>query len=119
MRNLLAIIGDSIGALGNLTLLLALVVYTFAVVGMQLFSESFKPEKFHDNEVPRWNFSDFFHSFMMIFRVLCGEWIEPLVLTMHVTSPVSILFYFAVLGLGHFLVSTHKPVRVLIKKYCK
>ena len=27
---------------------------------------------------PRWNFTDFFHSFMMIFRILCGEWIEPL-----------------------------------------
>ena len=26
----------------------------------------------------RWNFTDFFHSFMMIFRILCGEWIEPL-----------------------------------------
>ena len=26
----------------------------------------------------RWNFTDFPHSFMMIFRVLCGEWIEPL-----------------------------------------
>lgn len=26
----------------------------------------------------RWNFNDFFHSFMMIFRILCGEWIEPL-----------------------------------------
>ena len=28
--------------------------------------------------VCRWNFTDFFHSFMMIFRILCGEWIEPL-----------------------------------------
>ena len=26
----------------------------------------------------RWNFTDFFHSFMMIFRILCGEWVEPL-----------------------------------------
>ena len=26
----------------------------------------------------RWNFKDFFHSFMMIFRILCGEWAEPL-----------------------------------------
>ena len=26
----------------------------------------------------RWNFNDFFHSFMMVFRILCGEWIEPL-----------------------------------------
>ena len=39
---------------------------------------------FHEKKVTqfffifRWNFTDFFHSFMMIFRILCGEWIEPL-----------------------------------------
>ena len=105
MRALLSTIGASIGALGNLTLLLAIVIYTFAVIGMQLFSESFAPDRFHDNEVPRWNFSDFLHSFMIIFRVLCGEWIEVLILTMHVASPAAALFYFAVLFLGNFLVS--------------
>lgn len=26
--------------------------------------------------MPRWNFVDFFHSFMIVFRVLCGEYIE-------------------------------------------
>lgn len=26
----------------------------------------------------RWNFTNFWYSFMMVFRVLCGEWIEPL-----------------------------------------
>ena len=25
--------------------------------------------------MPRWNFTDFMHSFMIVFRVLCGEWI--------------------------------------------
>ena len=109
MRTLLSTISGSIGPLGNLTLLLAIVIYTFAVIGMQLFSDRFTPEKFPHNEVPRWNFSDFLHSFMMIFRVLCGEWIEPLVLTMHATSPAAILFYFPVLILGNFLVSLSVP----------
>lgn len=28
--------------------------------------------------MPRWNFTDFMHSFMIVFRVLCGEWIESM-----------------------------------------
>ena len=105
MRALLSTIGASIGQLGNLTLLLAIVTYTFAVIGMQLFSESFTAKHFEDKVVPRWNFTDFMHSFMIIFRVLCGEWIEPLVMTMHMTTPRAVVFYFAVLIIGNFLVS--------------
>jgi len=40
-----------------------------------------RPRKYGDEASVlfyRWNFSDFFHSFMMVFRILCGEWIEPL-----------------------------------------
>ncbi|KAI5708839.1 hypothetical protein M8J76_004141 [Diaphorina citri] len=70
MKVLLSIIISTIGALGNLTFVLVIVIYIFAVIGMQLFSKDYTSEK--------WNFSDFFHSFMMIFRILCGEWIEPL-----------------------------------------
>uniref|UniRef100_A0A1I8MS87 Sodium channel protein n=1 Tax=Musca domestica TaxID=7370 RepID=A0A1I8MS87_MUSDO len=78
MKVLLSIIISTIGALGNLTLILVIVIYIFAVIGMQLFSKDYTPEKFEPDPVPRWNFNDFFHSFMMIFRILCGEWIEPL-----------------------------------------
>ncbi|XP_061720824.1 sodium channel protein 60E isoform X2 [Cydia pomonella] len=78
MKVLLSIIISTIGALGNLTFVLVIVIYIFAVIGMQLFSKSYTPEKFEPDDVPRWNFNDFFHSFMMIFRILCGEWIEPL-----------------------------------------
>ena len=28
--------------------------------------------------LPRWNFDDFLHAFMIVFRVLCGEWIESM-----------------------------------------
>lgn len=78
MKVLLSIIISTIGALGNLTFVLVIVIYIFAVIGMQLFSKDYTAEKFYPEEVPRWNFTDFFHSFMMIFRILCGEWIEPL-----------------------------------------
>ncbi|KAL9916057.1 na channel protein 60E isoform 2-T2 [Glossina fuscipes fuscipes] len=78
MKVLLSIIISTIGALGNLTLILVIVIYIFAVIGMQLFSKDYTPDKFEPDPVPRWNFNDFFHSFMMIFRILCGEWIEPL-----------------------------------------
>ncbi|KAH8283438.1 hypothetical protein KR018_001668, partial [Drosophila ironensis] len=86
MKVLLSIIISTIGALGNLTLILVIVIYIFAVIGMQLFSKDYTPEKFDPDPAfkPRpfvyfrWNFNDFFHSFMMIFRILCGEWIEPL-----------------------------------------
>ncbi|XP_018908856.2 sodium channel protein 60E isoform X1 [Bemisia tabaci] len=78
MKVLLSIIISSIGALGNLTFVLVIVIYIFAVIGMQLFSKDYTPEKFDPDPIPRWNFTDFFHSFMMIFRILCGEWIEPL-----------------------------------------
>ncbi|KAJ8670425.1 hypothetical protein QAD02_001684 [Eretmocerus hayati] len=78
MKVLLSIIISTIGALGNLTFVLVIVIYIFAVIGMQLFSKDYTVDKFDPDPVPRWNFNDFFHSFMMIFRILCGEWIEPL-----------------------------------------
>ncbi|XP_046399749.1 sodium channel protein 60E-like isoform X2 [Ischnura elegans] len=78
MKVLLSIIISTLGALGNLTFVLVIVIYIFAVIGMQLFSKDYTPERFYPDPVPRWNFTDFFHSFMMIFRILCGEWIEPL-----------------------------------------
>ena len=78
MKVLLSIIISSIGALGNLTFVLVIVIYIFAVIGMQLFSKDYTLDKFYPDPIPRWNFNDFFHSFMMIFRILCGEWIEPL-----------------------------------------
>lgn len=97
--------GRTIGALGNLTFVLCIIIFIFAVMGMQLFgknyigivykiwiNESFRAHWncffflritdnvhfFPDQTLPRWNFTDFMHSFMIVFRVLCGEWIESM-----------------------------------------
>ncbi|XKL68771.1 hypothetical protein PGB90_006540 [Kerria lacca] len=72
--------GRTIGALGNLTFVLCIIIFIFAVMGMQLFGKNYidNVHFFPDAKLPRWNFTDFMHSFMIVFRVLCGEWIESM-----------------------------------------
>ena len=115
MNMLLRTIGNSVGQLGNLTLVLGIIVYMLAVVGMQLFGNVYTLEKFGDDPIPRWNFDNFGNSFMMIFRVLCGEWIEPLYDCMRATNPLAILFFFTTLIIGNFMVSS--LYTVLIMRY--
>lgn len=60
MKVLLSIIISTIGALGNLTLVLVIVIYIFAVIGMQLFSKDYTPDKFYPDPVPRYSLFYFF-----------------------------------------------------------
>ena len=103
MGDLLNTIGSSVGAVGNITVILAIIVYMFAVVGMQLFQKAYK-NTFHDEQKPRWTFKDFGHSFMVIFRILCGKWIEPLWWTMEATSTAAIIFILPAFVIGNFVI---------------
>ncbi|TKC52700.1 hypothetical protein EI555_004560, partial [Monodon monoceros] len=97
LNMLIKIIGNSVGALGNLTLVLAIIVFIFAVVGMQLFGKSYKEcvcKINQDCELPRWHMHDFFHSFLIVFRVLCGEWIETMWDCMEVAGQAMCLIVF-------------------------
>ncbi|NXW07420.1 SCN8A protein, partial [Fregetta grallaria] len=97
LNMLIKIIGNSVGALGNLTLVLAIIVFIFAVVGMQLFGKSYNECvcKISSNCVlPRWHMHDFFHSFLIVFRVLCGEWIETMWDCMEVAGQTMCLIVF-------------------------
>lgn len=106
---LIKIIGNSVGALGNLTLVLAIIVFIFAVVGMQLFGKSYKECVCKINpecELPRWHMHDFFHSFLIVFRVLCGEWIETMWDCMEVAGQAMCLIVFMmVMVIGNLVVS--------------
>lgn len=76
-------------------------------MGMQLFARNYfdKVSLFPGAELPRWNFTDFGHSFMIIFRVLCGEWIESMWDCMLVTGPACIPFFLATVVIGNLVVS--------------
>ena len=70
LNDILTIMANTVGALSNLTFVLCIIVFIFAVMGMQLFGKDYTElvcEKW-DCELPRWNFTDFMHSFMIVFR---------------------------------------------------
>ncbi|XP_073182460.1 sodium channel protein type 4 subunit alpha [Lepidochelys kempii] len=108
LNMLIKIIGNSVGALGNLTLVLAIIVFIFAVVGMQLFGKSYKEyvcKISQDCTLPRWHMYDFFHAFLIIFRILCGEWIETMWDCMEVAGqPMCLIVFLMVMVIGNLVV---------------
>ncbi|XP_041818038.1 sodium channel protein type 4 subunit alpha A [Chelmon rostratus] len=108
LNMLIKIIGNSVGALGNLTLVLAIIVFIFAVVGMQLFGKSYKDcvcKISEDCELPRWHMNDFFHSFLIVFRILCGEWIETMWHCMEVAGAgMCLVVFMMVMVIGNLVV---------------
>uniref|UniRef100_A0A8C0IV22 Sodium channel protein n=1 Tax=Chelonoidis abingdonii TaxID=106734 RepID=A0A8C0IV22_CHEAB len=104
---LIKIIGNSVSAMGNLTLVLAIIVFIFAVVGTQLFGKSYKEHcsKISDDCKPRWHMMDFFHSFLIIFRILCGEWLETMWDCMVVAEePLCLIVFLLAMVIGNLVV---------------
>ncbi|XP_058144913.1 LOW QUALITY PROTEIN: sodium channel protein type 5 subunit alpha [Dasypus novemcinctus] len=108
LNTLIKIIGNSVGALGNLTLVLAIIVFIFAVVGMQLFGKNYSElrDRISDSGLlPRWHMMDFFHAFLIIFRILCGEWIETMWDCMEVSGQsLCLLVFLLVMVIGNLVV---------------
>ncbi|XP_054027181.1 sodium channel protein type 5 subunit alpha [Dryobates pubescens] len=107
LNTLIKIIGNSLGALSNLTLVLAIIVFIFAIVGVQLFGRDYWENRYKisKNGKPRWHMMDFYHSFLIVFRILCGEWIETMWDCMVVAEqPLCLLVFLLVMVLGNLVV---------------
>ncbi|XP_055662607.1 sodium channel protein type 5 subunit alpha-like isoform X2 [Falco peregrinus] len=107
LNTLMKIIVNSVGALGNLTLVLIITVFIFAVVGRQVLGIHYKEKfyKINTSEDLRWHMKDFCHSFLIIFRILCGEWIETMWECMEVAGKELCLpIFLLVLVIGNLVV---------------
>ncbi|NXR65883.1 SCN5A protein, partial [Rhadina sibilatrix] len=107
LNTLIKIICNSLGALSNLTLVLAIIIFIFAIVGVQLFGRSyaFNCTKINKDCELRWHMKDFFHSFLVIFRILCGEWIETMWDCMVVAEPsLCLVVFLLVMVIGNLVV---------------
>ncbi|CAH6777545.1 Scn10a [Phodopus roborovskii] len=109
LNTLIKIIGNSVGALGNLTFILAIIVFIFALVGKQLLGEAYGCRRdgvaLWNGEQLRWHMCDFFHSFLVIFRILCGEWIENMWVCMQVSEKsICLILFLTVMVLGNLVV---------------
>ncbi|TRZ05995.1 hypothetical protein HGM15179_021112, partial [Zosterops borbonicus] len=107
LNTLIKIICNSLGALSNLTLVLAIIIFIFAIVGVQLFGRSYVDNctKLSKGCEVRWHMQDFFHSFLVIFRILCGEWIETMWDCMVVAEPsLCLVVFLLVMVIGNLVV---------------
>ncbi|XP_032090833.1 sodium channel protein type 5 subunit alpha-like [Thamnophis elegans] len=123
LNKLMKIMLKSVGPLGNLTLVLIFTVFIFAVVGKQAFGNYYSAVAANasicnNNSVPncpfhnssetcqlRWHMKDFLHSFLIIFRILCGEWISTMWECMQVAGEGRcIILFMLVLVLGNLVV---------------
>ncbi|NXM81601.1 SCN5A protein, partial [Oenanthe oenanthe] len=107
LNTLIKIICNSLGALSNLTLVLAIIIFIFAIVGVQLFGRNYALNctKIAKDCKPRWHMKDFFHSFLVIFRILCGEWIETMWDCMVVAEPsLCLVVFLLVMVIGNLVV---------------
>lgn len=58
---------------------------------------------------------DFFHSFLIVFRVLCGEWIETMWDCMEVAGqPLCILVFMLVMVIGNLVVSSYLLNQIVV-----
>uniref|UniRef100_A0A8C2YK58 Sodium channel protein type 7 subunit alpha n=1 Tax=Chinchilla lanigera TaxID=34839 RepID=A0A8C2YK58_CHILA len=107
-RRLMLTLRNSLRALKDGILLLFTFVFFSTVFGMKLFGERYKECVCHvdkDCQLPRWHMHDFFHSYLFVFRILCGEWIETLWECMEVVGQSScICFYMMVILIGNLLI---------------
>ncbi|XP_051624211.1 sodium channel protein type 5 subunit alpha-like [Manacus candei] len=107
LNTLVKIILDSSSAVTNLTLVLAFTIVIFAVLGMHLLGSDYE-EKIHKISTSkdlRWHMKDFLHSVLIIFRILCGEWIEMMWECMEVAGQgICITFFMLVLVIGNLVV---------------
>ncbi|XP_023557966.1 sodium channel protein type 11 subunit alpha [Octodon degus] len=112
LNTLIKIIGHSVGALGNLTVVLGVVLFIFSVVGMQLFGNKFCSRRSqnscnasHNLCLRRWHMGDVYHSFLVVFRILCGEWIENMWECMQeVNIPLCVIVFVLIMVIGKLVV---------------
>lgn len=102
------IVRASLRSLGALTLSLSLTTLFFTLVGMNLFGFDYVDNVCHISEgctLPRMHMSDFIHSFIVVTRALCGEWIETLWDCMEVSGHFKcVVFYVMLVFVGYLLV---------------
>ncbi|XP_012582566.1 PREDICTED: sodium channel protein type 7 subunit alpha [Condylura cristata] len=105
---LMLTISKSLMTLKDLVLLLFLFIFFSAVVGQKLLGFYYQKNVCNINKdclLPRWHMHDFFHSYLIVFRMLCGEWIETLWDCFKVAGQFSCIpFYMMVILIGNFLI---------------
>ncbi|PSN33729.1 hypothetical protein C0J52_22473 [Blattella germanica] len=107
MNRLITIMNRTISDLNFLIIMTLLGIFVYSFVGMMLYGKNYVDhmEMFPDGDIPRYNFTDFLHSFIVVFRAFCGEWIESMWDCMLVGDITCVPFFLCISILGNLFVS--------------
>ena len=66
LNDILIIMAKTLPSLSNLTFVLCIIIFIFAVMGMQLFGKDYSENAclWEGCVIPRWHYMDFFHRYM-------------------------------------------------------
>ncbi|KAL6062199.1 Voltage-dependent calcium channel type A subunit alpha-1 [Balamuthia mandrillaris] len=102
LNQLVKTIGRVISSLVYNLLLLVVLIFIFAVMGMYLFGGKFD---FPGEEKPRLHFDSFFWSFMTVFQLISGtDWVFAMRDAIRATSWAASVYFIAMLTISSFLV---------------
>ena len=103
LQAVLSCLLNSVSDLSNLFLLLALGIFIFALLGMQLFGAQFTPATGYP-EVPRTNYDCIGTAMLTVFVVMSGEnWNDVWADTKHAVGAGSAAFYVLLVVAGNFV----------------
>jgi len=90
MQMIIEVIGKTIGAFGYIGMLMLIIIFIYALFGMQLFGGQLE----FKGELPRQNFDSFNNAFLSMFQVLTMEnWQDLLYSVMRATNPALASLY--------------------------
>ncbi|CEM11618.1 unnamed protein product [Vitrella brassicaformis CCMP3155] len=102
LRILLEVISRALTLMSSFCLLLFLVIYIFALIGMQLFAYEVPEDE--DDSITRLNFDTFLDAFLTVFTVLTGEGWNSIVFNFaRNAGPASMLYFILLLVFGNLI----------------
>lgn len=109
LRCLIDSIAATVKAIGNFMVIMAIFIYVFSLLGMQLFAGRFKfdSEGYYDEingKVPRTNFDGLLWSIITVFQIMVGdEWNQVMYKAYLAVSPNSVGYFIVLVLLGKII----------------
>ena len=129
LNSIIRTMTNAVTEIGNFAILLLLFMFTYALVGMQLFSNRFHFNSetgatiylnelgYESASVPRSNFDNFFRSMITVFQLLTGEnWNSIMYDGLKVRSWVAAAYFISLVVLGVFIVM-NLFLAILLKRF--
>ncbi len=101
LQNFLAILRETLSNLGNFAFIVLLVVFIYALLGMDLFGGNFN---FADGR-PRHNFDTLLWSITTVFQILTGEdWNAVMYDGIRATTSISAFYFVSLILIGQYII---------------